>query len=149
MRELPDQPGVYMVFTPAGFTPDFLPKSIARPRKGKPATISVELLRNKHWVPGSRVIYIGKAGGKNNSTIRSRLKQFIDSADGRKAINTHWGGRFIWQLGNINACSFAVLPLPPEHDPAAIEGMLLRKFDAFFNADKIQRRILPFANLKW
>ena len=63
VRELPDQPGVYMVFTPAGFTPDFLPKSIARPRKGKPATISVELLRNKHWVPGSRVIYIGKAGG--------------------------------------------------------------------------------------
>lgn len=148
--DLPDVPGVYMVFTPEGFLPDFLCKNIARPfRKKKSASICCELLRDKHWVSDSRVIYIGKAGGGNKSTLRSRIKQFIDSADGGHASNQHWGGRFIWQLGNIGICRFAILPLSPEQTPSTIENMLLRKFDIFFNTTKMEQRILPFANLRW
>jgi len=73
---VPEAPGVYVVFRESLEPPSFLRKRRAGPYKGQDPTVPVEELK-RHWVPGARVLYIGKAGGPGiQRGLHSRLREY-------------------------------------------------------------------------
>ena len=76
LKQVPEAPGVYVVFRESLEPPSFLRKSRAGPYKGQDPTVPVEELK-RHWVPGARVLYIGKAGGTGiQRGLHSRLREY-------------------------------------------------------------------------
>ena len=71
---VPTEPGVYVVVRPSDEPPRFLDVSPAGHFKGKDPTVAVAELAAL-WVPGERVVYIGKAnlGGDGKRHLRKRL----------------------------------------------------------------------------
>src|SRR5208337_4507915 len=102
-REVPEQPGIYLVVRPNTTRPDFLSESIGGHFKGKDPTVAVSELQRK-WVEGTLVLNIGKAG-PGKATLRSRLTQYVRFGQG-EAVGHH-GGRYIWQMvrsGDLLVC---------------------------------------------
>lgn len=133
--------GVYVVYTPKNFVPNFLPEKNGFLFRGKPAFIPLDVLEAK-WVEGMRVIYIGKAGGSGKkATLYSRLNAYIRF--GQRKGAAHWGGRHIWQLGNIMQCFIAEMPLTADVEPSTLETALIKAFRKQNNEGR-----LPFANRK-
>src|SRR3954468_25082290 len=64
---VPTEPGVYVVVRPSDEPPSFLDVSPAGRFRGKDPTVPVAELAAL-WVPGSPVIYIGKANLGNRGT---------------------------------------------------------------------------------
>ncbi|WP_237160491.1 hypothetical protein [Mycolicibacter engbaekii] len=75
--DVPAKSGVYVVVRPSDEPPRFLDVSPAGHFKGKGPAVPVAELAAL-WVPGERVVYIGKAnlstGGKRH--LRKRLDEF-------------------------------------------------------------------------
>ena len=63
----PRPPGVYVVLREHDRDPEFLDASPAGRFKGKDRSVEESHLRDA-WVPGSRVVYIGKASGGASGT---------------------------------------------------------------------------------
>jgi hypothetical protein len=100
-REVPDQPGIYLIIWPYDASPAFLTSSIGGNFKGKAPTVSLSELID-HWVEGSKVIYIGKAGRlQGSATLRKRLWAYMKLGMGNPV--GHWGGRYIWQIDGNEA----------------------------------------------
>lgn len=132
---VPKEAGVYMILLPGEIEqPAFcVPGKGARANKIKPQNI--EELENR-WVPGTRIVYIGKAGGpKYKTTLKARLQAYMRYGNGIMAA--HRGGRSIWQLENIDECLVAWRVAP--EDPKGCEGCLLKRFKNIYGN-------LPFAN---
>ena len=83
------------------------------------------------WVPGARVIYIGKA-----DQLQRRLRQYLDFGAGKPV--GHWGGRLIWQLSGSENLEFAWVA---DEAPQLREAALLQAFVDEFG-------VMPFANLR-
>jgi hypothetical protein len=64
---------------------------------GRTMLYNRDLLQAKSENSDKDILYIGKAGGKNNR-LRKRIKQYLKY--GIKEANNHMGGRAIWQLQN-------------------------------------------------
>jgi hypothetical protein len=76
-REVPDEPGVYLVLRPDARAPDFLHEGTGGRSKGKDPNVKVARLRTK-WVEGTVVLNIGKAGGPDIAeTLRGRLNKYM------------------------------------------------------------------------
>lgn len=132
---VPKEAGVYMVLLPdVTDQPTFcVPGKGAVANNVKPQT--VEELQSR-WVRGTRILYIGKAGGPQyKTTLKARLQAYMRYGNDIKAA--HRGGRSIWQLENIKDC-LVVWRVAPE-DPKACESSLLKKFKDISGH-------LPFAN---
>lgn len=145
LRKLPDwnvipaAPGTYRVVADVGFTPQYRNKSSAIPFKGKDPSVDVAVLKDK-WVNSTQVIYIGKAGGLNQrATLRQRIKAYIKFGNGIKA--SHWGGRYIWQLENVDDLYIEWDTCGIEEEPSKLER---NGIDSFFE----EYKKLPFANLR-
>lgn len=133
----PDETGIYLVLTPEDFSVHFVDVGSGGFFKGKDPNQNVDRLIS-NWVDGTRVIYIGQAGGGGSaSTLRKRLRQYMRF--GRGDCVGHWGGRFIWQLANAD--TLLVCWKPTADDPRDVERELISAF-----SDKFGR--FPFANLK-
>ena len=65
-RQVPDEPGVYLVLRPGKTRPAFLSQSIGGHFKGKDPTVAVARLENA-WIEESPVVYIGKAGAPGST----------------------------------------------------------------------------------
>lgn len=116
--------------------PKFLEQSPAGHFKGKDPSVSKTKLET-NWVPGAKVIYIGKAGDSGSSCLRQRIKQYLDFGQGKPV--GHHGGRCIWQIESSN--EFLVCWKKVEKQmPRDVERELIDEF-----TDKFGR--LPFANL--
>ena len=134
---VPKVAGVYMVLFPipnATVQPSFcIPGRGAVANNVHPQRI--ETLQDR-WVQGTRIMYIGKAGGpKYKTTLKERLQAYMRYGNDIKA--SHRGGRSIWQLENIDECLVAWRVAP--EDPKGCESVLLKRFKDVYGR-------LPFAN---
>lgn len=92
--EVPTDAGVYVVVRPSDEAPQFC---ATVPYRGDSAFPVADL--EDRWVPGARIIYIGKAQqGSKRDGLRRRLRQFRRYGAGHSA--RHAGGRAIWQLAD-------------------------------------------------
>jgi len=135
--KIPAQKGIYLVIYNSIKAPLFKQKGSGGFFKGKDPNVSESELK-LNWVDGSKVIYIGKAGGSDSSaTLRSRLSQYLRFGNG-EAIG-HYGGRYIWQIENPAAMLFCWKPMTAK-EPREEEARFIKMFEAEFGKK-------PFANL--
>lgn len=125
---VPTEAGIYVVLRPASTSPELL--ELTRARAGSAYPLDDLAPR---WVPGTPVMYIGKAEAKVGG-LRKRLGQFA-----RKGAS-HKGGRSIWQLADQDELLVAWVTTPGE----SAEDVEVRYRAAF--ADVYGR--WPFANRK-
>jgi hypothetical protein len=138
-REIPDQPGIYLVLTSSPYPSEFLPQSIGGRHKGKDPTETVRSLADK-WVDGALVLNIGKAGATGKkATLRTRLGDYMRFGQGKKA--GHRGGRYIWQLGDSRDLLVCWKPTPG-FVPRLIQKAMIEEFKRQHNGRR------PFANLR-
>jgi hypothetical protein len=124
--------GVYVIYRADPADPAYLDSSPAGTFRGDP-TVPARVLE-ANWVPGARVVYIGKA---NHGRLRKRLEEFIDF--GRGGIRRHWGGRLIWQLQQSEKLLVAWRSVPPDVTPKEIEDDMIYSFRQTYGK-------APFAN---
>ncbi len=129
----PHGPAAYVVYAPAGSDPVFLPESPAGLFRGKDPTVGVDVLEAE-WIPGAGVIYIGQS----NDAAR-RMKQFARFGAGE--LVGHWGGRYIWQLGNSSELLVAWHRISWAEEAREYEKRLLAHFR------ELHQGARPFANL--
>lgn len=133
--EIPEKPGVYLILTRSTQVPGFNadnPSFAANKLQPKPA----EALQ-KQWNTSTHVVYIGKAGGADNSSnLRKRLNQYFTWSSGKGS--GHDGGRDIWQIGHPGELLVA-WRVTEDEDPESCEKDLLDKFVEEFKK-------FPFAN---
>src|SRR5688500_7851343 len=63
---VPQQPGVYVVLTPARDAPEFHQASTGGRFKGRDPTVAIDVLQNR-WNAKASILYVGKA-----TSLRSR-----------------------------------------------------------------------------
>lgn len=126
--EVPREAGIYIVLRTALTPPEIL--KVTRARAGSAYPLDDLEAR---WVPGTPVMYIGKAEAKVGG-LRKRLGQYA-----RKG-SSHQGGRSIWQLADQDELLVAWALTPGE----SAEDVEIRYRSAF--ADVYER--WPFANRK-
>jgi hypothetical protein len=135
---VPKSAGVYVVYRDAAEPPTFRDVSVAGWFKDKDPSVSSATLAAA-WVPGSRVLNIGKAsiGVSKRRGLSKRLNEYRKFGEGH-AVG-HRGGRYIWQLVDSSELLVAWMETPAE-DPGAVEGRLIAEFRRHYGKR-------PFANL--
>ena len=134
---IPKEQGVYVVIFPKNTQPTFLAKGSGGFFKDKNPNVDISELE-ANWIDNTDILYIGKAGGTNNSTLQTRLMQYLKFGMGKKI--GHWGGRYIWQL--TNSRDLIVCWKTTIENPRDIEERMIARFKAEHNGRR------PFANLK-
>ena len=135
--QIPKEQGVYVVIFPKNTQPTFLAKGSGGFSKDKNPNVDISELE-ANWIDDTDILYIGKAGGTNNSTLQTRLMQYLKFGMGKKI--GHWGGRYIWQLANSR--DLIVCWKTTIENPRDIEERMIARFKAEHNGRR------PFANLK-
>lgn len=136
--EVPAAPGVYAVLRAIDAAPAFLDASAGGPVKGKDPSVAGDVLARK-WVDGAEVVYLGKAtaGAVGRGGLRKRLEELLRF--GRGEAVRRWGGRYIWQLADLD--DLVVAWNVTDEEPSVVESRMLRDFIAHYGR-------LPFANLR-
>ena len=139
INAVPTTPGVYAVMRKNDDKPTFLNKGTGGFFKGKDPNVDIEKLQH-NWVDDTSIVYFGKAGGQDSkSTLRKRLKQYMDFGQGEPV--GHKGGRYIWQL--VDAKDLVVCwKKVSDGDPRDVENKLIVDFKEKHNGQR------PFANLR-
>lgn len=88
---IPEEPGVYWVLAPEGFSVRFHQRPYHPRAKLYPAELLQAKLTNCN---DKQILYIGKAQGKKG--LRQRVRQYMNYGQGKS--NIHQGGRAIWQI---------------------------------------------------
>lgn len=137
--DVPTGPGVYVVVRPTDDPPRFLDVSPAGHFKGKDPTVPVAELEAR-WVPGTRVVYIGKAnvGASGRRGLRKRLDEYRRFGAGEYV--GHSGGRRIWQLAD-HADLLVGWRVTDDADAAPTETAMIAAFRARYG-------VRPFANAR-
>ena len=139
MVKIPPKNGVYLILFPENKQVGFNGGDKKTFALNKTQPKNPDTLRDKQWVKGTRVIYIGKAGvlnGKGASNLRKRLREYMKWY--QKKSNKHHGGRDIWQI-NHPGDLLVTWRVTEGVDPESCEKALLDKFTAEF-------KTYPFAN---
>ena len=134
--EIPADQGVYLVFSPPGFAARFLNTGTGGFFKGIDPNVSTVTLA-ENWISGSKLLYIGKAGGAEiGSTLRARILAL--ESFGRGAKIGHKGGRYLWQLAN--SAELLVCWRTTQEEPRQVKKVMMEEFRVKFGR-------WPFANL--
>lgn len=130
--EVPTDAGVYVVVRPTVKPPEFRADA---PYRGDPP-VPVAVLEDA-WVPGERLVYIGKASlGSDEKGLRRRLRQFRRYGAGGSA--RHSGGRRIWHLADHSNLLVA-WRVTADAEARATEKAMIAAFYA-------RHGVRPFAN---
>ena len=130
LSEVPSKPGVYVVVRPEGWKPEFMDHNPGGKFKGRDPTVDRSKLAEK-WVDEATVLYIGKTDG----TLIARISKFAKFGTGKPVA--HWGGRYIWQLGDSQSLLIA---WRSADEPRELEKKMIQSF-------KVTYGKRPFANL--
>ena len=134
---IPKVKGVYLLLRPDNRKLEFVERGTGGFFKNRNPNVPISELTNR-WIEEAQIIYIGKAGGDNSeATLYSRLKQYLNFGQGKKV--GHWGGRYIWQIKDIDDYIICWKELPDD-EPRDIEIQLLGMFKEKFHR-------LPYANI--
>lgn len=137
--DVPSERGVYVVLTRSSAPHQFRTKSSAPVWRGKDPAVPLEELA-EHWVSGATVLYVGRARGPGvRSRLRQRIKRHLRFGHGK--VVGAWGGRLLWQLGEVSRLVVAWRVSADSEDPAEVEARFLEEFAAHHGA-------WPFANLR-
>ena len=136
---VPTGPGVYVILRPTDDLPTFLDVSPAGHFKGTDPTVPVVEL-HELWVPGTRIVYIGKAnhGSRGKRGLRKRLDEFRRFGAGEPV--GHSGGRRLWQLAD-HADLLVGWRVTEDTEAAQIETDMITRFRAHHGHR-------PFANMR-
>ncbi len=135
--KIDDAPGIYLVLRKSRTLPSFRYPSLAGHFKGKDPTVAVEVLTEK-WNPPARILYIGKAGKLGSkSTLKSRIRDYVRFGQGKRV--GHRGGRYIWQLEDVD--ELLICWKVTKCEPRKAEKELIQVFKEKYKAR-------PFANLQ-
>lgn len=139
--QVPAVPGVYLVLRPDATGPQWLPRSTGGHFKERDPSVKNLDEIQRAWVDGATVLYIGKAGtDKGKASLRSRLHAYMRFGKGQAV--SHWGGRFIWQLGTSGQLLVAWRATVASQEPRDVERALIERFKARHSGRR------PFANLR-
>jgi hypothetical protein len=119
-----------VIALPVGTPPVFQETSCGGWWKKQNPTVALDRLE-REWVPGTPLIYVGKA-----LSLRERIGELLLFGDGKPV--RHWGGRLVWQLGDSQKLLLGWCQDPNFGD---LETGLIDEFISEFGR-------LPFANLK-
>ena len=138
--QVPAAPGVYLVLRPDATPPRWLDRSTGYHFKRRNPGMSPGRLLET-WLPAAILLYIGKAGtASGKASLRSRLLSYVRFGAGEPAA--HWGGRYIWQLGNSCDLLVAWKTTVVGRDPRVEERALIEDFKVRYGGRR------PFANLR-
>lgn len=126
--------GVYIVMRNATGKPVFLPKSEAGWFKGQDPSYPTDVVE-ENWVEGARVVYVGKAAGRQG--LRQRLRQLVDFGYGEPV--GHRGGRLLWHLSDWRGLAVH-WRVCADHHADSSESRLIEQFRATHGKT-------PFANV--
>jgi hypothetical protein len=101
--------------------------------KGKHPTVDKVNLRGR-WLAECEVTYVGKA-----TSLRKRIHSFVRFGSG-KAVG-HWGGRYVWQLEDVDDHLIAWKACASIDSATQLENELLREFMELHSGQ------LPFGNI--
>ena len=133
LNTIPHKPGIYIVWYSGKTIPKFVKEGTGGFFKGKDPNESIKKLTEK-WVNGSDLIYIGKA-----TDLNSRICQYMQF--GRKCAIGHRGGRYIWQIEDLEKLTLSWEVLLSEPEAKDKERRICESHKAKYNK-------LPFANLR-
>lgn len=136
-----DRCGVYALILPPECEVTFLTPNHTREARNVISPWEVERLKRK-WVDGTRIVYIGLAGGRSARSLRQRLRDLLNHCGGKTSINgPHRGGEILWQLVRYESLLLRAMPTDGPPVPRDTERALLEAFMKLHGA-------LPFANRK-
>jgi hypothetical protein len=121
-RDVPRRCGVYLLVREDSTLPRFLRQSKAGWFKGLDPSYPAALVTSA-WIRKAKIVYVGKAAGKNG--LRQRIRQLVDFGFG-KAVG-HRGGRLLWHLKDHRALKLFWLECPKENADA-LESQLIARF---------------------
>lgn len=124
-KDIPKEKGVYVVLRERDDHPMILERRPFDCQEDKYPSYPKTELESK-WINGTRIVYIGKAGGFCLKTgLHKRLSTYIRFGKGKKAA--HGGGRSIWQLNDANDLVVCWKVLS-EEEPRNIEESMISEF---------------------
>ena len=134
-----DQCGVYCLAVPHGYVPRFIAPDEVRTIKNVIDPWDIDRLSAK-WVVGTETVYIGLAGDRTPRSLRKRLNDLLEHAQGHTTERgPHKGGEIVWQLRDHHQFRLLAMPTDGPPTPRRVEGALLRMFKEEYGK-------LPFAN---
>lgn len=130
--DVPDTPGVYVVYSDRRGAGEFLATNPAGWHKGQDPTVPVTLLEER-WIADAGALYFGAA-----MDLQKRLARLGQFSAGEPV--SHYGGRILWQVSF--ASEFLVAWKEAEDDdPATEKKGYVKQFKSTFGRQ-------PFANIQ-
>jgi hypothetical protein len=128
--------GIYLAWRGTIEPPAFLARNPGGPYRRNPTLPIDELL--DRWVPGSRVIYIGKADATAaGNCLRTRVRAYLRYGAGHRI--GHEGGFPTWQLADSADLLIAWRVVPSDVQPIDVERAMRAAHRATYGK-------VPFAN---
>jgi hypothetical protein len=128
--------GIYLAWRDTSEPPRFLARNPGGPYRRDP-TLPIAELKDR-WVPGSQVIYIGKADATPaGNCLRTRVRAYLRYGASHRIA--HEGGFPTWQLADSADLLIAWRVLTPDTPPLVVERAMRAAHRATYGK-------VPFAN---
>jgi len=134
--------GIYSITIPEDYRFILLDEETVQKNMNIVRPWSEQKLTNK-WIDEVDVIYYGLAGNDTPRSLRTRLNDLLNHANGKTTDNgPHCGGEIIFHLSNWQNFNIWIMPTGNPPEPRRLETELLQRFFEL-------KGQLPFGNRKF